>query len=43
MEKLLKNLIAVALILSICTFVPSFGKGFDVNGEKDNGKSKYNP
>ncbi|XP_055300264.1 transferrin-like [Sitodiplosis mosellana] len=32
------NILAIALILSICTVWPAVGKGFDANGEKDNGK-----
>lgn len=35
-------ILTVALILAACAILPTFGKGFDANGEKDNGKCKWN-
>ena len=40
MAKSVWNVLAIALILAMCTVWPALGKGFDANGEKDNGKSK---
>lgn len=42
MVEVVRNILAVAVILSTCSIlIPASGKGFDANGEKDNGKRKY--
>lgn len=40
MAEIVWNTLAVVLILSVCTILSALGKGFDANGEKDNGKSE---
>lgn len=40
MAKRIRIRLGVVVILLACSFVPALSKGFDANGEKDNGKRK---
>lgn len=37
----IQQIIPVALVLIASVLVPALGKGFDANGEKDDGKREY--
>lgn len=37
----IQQIVTIALILIASVLVPALSKGFDVNGEKDDGKREY--